>query len=100
MLCRILRFGFGHNKLQERYIYRTHMSDKKIIDADVVAGTQMAMVAAIGALLKHVTNENPRVLKDFEAAVEHAKVALLSSEATDQKIAAFETVAQALIRIC
>ncbi|WP_194725097.1 hypothetical protein [Noviherbaspirillum malthae] len=76
------------------------MSDKKIIDADIVAGTQMAMVAAIGALLKHVTYENPQVLKDFEEAVEHAKTILLNSEATDQKIAAFETVAQALIRIC
>lgn len=76
------------------------MNESKVINADIVAGTQMALVAAIGALLKHAAYKNPSILSDFEQVIEYHKAALLNSAATDRKIAAFETVAQSLMTIC
>lgn len=76
------------------------MDVNKVIGADVVAGTQMAIIAAVATLLKHVSEGNPQVRLDLEAAVEHTKAMLLASSSTEEKCDAFESVASALLRSC
>jgi hypothetical protein len=73
------------------------MKTEKVVDAEVVAGTQMAMVAAIAAILKHTAIDNPKIHHDLRMAVEQTKANLLGSNCSDKKLDAFEIVAQSLM---
>lgn len=72
------------------------MTPSQIEHLDAVAGTQLAMFAAVIALLRRQAGD-PELISDLQASLEQLQAAALGSQSSDHKLQALAESATVLL---